>query len=55
MEAGLASHVWSIEEICALLSEPKPTTAKWENAMILSALGEDTAGGTILLFGAKKR
>ena len=41
MEAGIAGHVWSIDEICALLPGKKPNTAKIENAMILKALGEE--------------
>lgn len=28
MEAGLSNHVWSVEDIAALLSNPKLTTAK---------------------------
>src|SRR5579864_7690608 len=35
MEAGIAGHVWSIEEICALLPQMKPATRRTENEMIL--------------------
>lgn len=43
MEAGLCDHVWSIEEICALLPQPKPSKARQENAMVLKALGDKIA------------
>ena len=43
MEAGLAGHVWSIEEICNLVVPKKPTSPKQrERAMILKALGQQT-------------
>lgn len=42
MEAGISDHVWSIEEICALLPEKKPSTRHTENAMILKALGKES-------------
>jgi IS1 family transposase len=39
MEAGIAGHVWSIEEICALLPEKKAASPKVsEKAFILKAL-----------------
>ncbi|MBZ5509508.1 MAG: IS1 family transposase [Acidobacteriia bacterium] len=47
MEAGIAGHVWSIDEICALLPETKPATRKTENEMILKALGEKPAGARV--------
>src|ERR1041385_4351271 len=37
MEAGLADHVWTIEELCALIPERKPN-ARAEKEMILKAL-----------------
>jgi hypothetical protein len=37
MEAGLADHVWTLEELCNLLPDPKPN-ARIEKAMILKAL-----------------
>jgi IS1 family transposase len=40
MEAGISDHVWSIDEICSLLPQAKPATARRENAMVLKALGE---------------
>ena len=47
MEAGIAGHVWSIDEICALLPEIKPATRRTENGMILKALGEKAAGAPV--------
>jgi hypothetical protein len=42
MEAGLADHVWSVEELCAIL--PKPTVkvkaSAVESEMVRRALGE---------------
>jgi hypothetical protein len=40
MEAGLADHVWTVEELCALL--PKPTVAKStkDRDLLRKALGE---------------
>jgi hypothetical protein len=40
MEAGLSDHVWSIEEICALLPEAAPSMRKLEKSMLLKALAE---------------
>jgi hypothetical protein len=39
MEAGLTDHVWTLDELCALLPEQKPTAAI-ERAMVQKALGE---------------
>ena len=47
MEAGISGHVWSIDEICALLPEVKPATRRTENDMILKALGEKPAGALV--------
>jgi IS1 family transposase len=41
MEAGIAGHVWSIDEICALLKPIATRSASLkENEMVLKALGE---------------
>src|SRR5271166_2696802 len=40
MEAGLADHVWSLEELCALLPEPESATKRIDKSLILRALGE---------------
>jgi IS1 family transposase len=40
MEAGLADHVWTVEEICALLPEKKSPVAAIDRALLLKALGE---------------
>jgi IS1 family transposase len=37
MEAGLADHIWTLEELCSLLPERKPN-ARAEREMILKAL-----------------
>jgi IS1 family transposase len=39
MEAGLADHVWTLEELCELLPERKPN-ARVDREMLLKALGE---------------
>lgn len=41
MEAGIADHVWSIEELCALLPEKKVSGMRIDRQIILKALGED--------------
>ena len=40
MEAGLADHVWTVEELCELL--PEPTMAKYtkDRDLLRKALGE---------------
>jgi hypothetical protein len=45
MEAGISNHVWSIEEICALLPATKTVsrTKATEKEMILKALSGETA------------
>jgi len=40
MEAGISDHVWSIDEICALLPVPTSSMARIENELVLKALGE---------------
>src|SRR5215469_1263453 len=44
MEAGISDHVWSIEEICALVPAKKAVSnvKATEKAMLLKALGERT-------------
>jgi IS1 family transposase len=38
MEAGIANHVWSLEEICCLLPQPKKAATRIEREMIAKAL-----------------
>jgi hypothetical protein len=38
MQAGLTDHVWTIEELCNLLPEPKAAKSTIEHDMILEAL-----------------
>jgi IS1 family transposase len=40
MEAGISGHVWSIEELCALLPEQKSSFFQLDNALVQKALGE---------------
>jgi IS1 family transposase len=40
MEAGIADHVWSIEELCALLPQPVSSARAAERDLVLLALGE---------------
>jgi IS1 family transposase len=40
MEAGLSDHVWSVEELCALIPKPESTTKKLDAAILRKALGE---------------
>src|SRR5437660_2531665 len=47
MEAGISDHVWSIEEMCALLPKASNAAAKEDRRLLLKALGEDTSGETI--------
>ena len=39
MEAGLSDHVWSIEELCALLPKPVVSASTIERDVLLKALG----------------
>ena len=50
MESGLASHVWSIEEICNLVAPKKAVASarKTEQAMILKALAHGEKGKVAL-------
>jgi len=38
MEAGISDHVWSLEEMCALLPEPQSAAKRIDKAIILKAL-----------------
>jgi IS1 family transposase len=40
MEAGISNHVWSIEELCALLPERVSSARQTEKNLVLKALGE---------------
>jgi hypothetical protein len=40
MEAGIAGHVWSIDEICALWPQVESAAKKIDKGLILKALGE---------------
>ena len=40
MEAGISDHVWSVEEMCALLPEKQAIGSQIDRALILKALGE---------------
>jgi hypothetical protein len=39
MEAGLSDHVWSLEELCALLPKPVVKASTIENEIVRKALG----------------
>ena len=43
MEAGISDHVWSIEEMCALLPEQESAAKRIDKGLILKALGDRTA------------
>lgn len=43
MEAGLTDHVWSLEELCALLPKPVVKASAIDKALLLKALGEQSA------------
>jgi hypothetical protein len=40
MEAGLTDHVWSLEELCALMPKPVVKASKIEKNMLLKAMGK---------------
>jgi hypothetical protein len=40
MEAGISDHVWSLEEMCALLAESPSAAKRIDKGLILKALGE---------------
>lgn len=40
MEAGLSDHVWTVEEMCALLPEAPSAAKRIDKGLILKALGE---------------
>jgi len=41
MEAGLADHVWSLEELCSLLPEAESATKRIDKNLLLKALAEE--------------
>jgi hypothetical protein len=38
MEAGLTDHIWSLEELCALMPKPTVKASKIEKEIVLRAL-----------------
>ena len=42
MQAGIADHVWDVEELCALLPKPVVAVSTIEKQLVLKALGEQT-------------
>ena len=40
MEAGISDHVWTIEEMCALLPQSVSSARQAEKNMVLKALGQ---------------
>ena len=40
MEAGITNHVWSLDELCALLPKPVVRASEIERSLIQKALGE---------------
>ena len=42
MEAKLTDHVWSLEELCALLPKPVVKASTIERDVLLKALGESS-------------
>ena len=40
MQAGIADHVWSVEELCALLPKPVQAASTIEHEMVMTALQE---------------
>jgi hypothetical protein len=43
MEAEISDHVWTLEEMCALLPEMASATKRIDKGLILKALGERSA------------
>jgi hypothetical protein len=41
MQAGLSDHVWSIEELCALLPEMESAAKRADRNLLLKALTEE--------------
>jgi IS1 family transposase len=39
MESGISNHVWTIEELCALIPQPASSSRRAENNLVLKALG----------------
>jgi len=40
MQAGLSDHVWSLEELCAILPKPTVKASTIESEMVRKALSE---------------
>jgi len=40
MEAGLTDHVWTLEELCALMPKPIVASSKIEKNIVLKALAQ---------------
>jgi len=40
MEAGIADHVWTLDELCALLPKPQPMMKKVDSVILRRALGD---------------
>ena len=40
MEAGISDHVWTLEEMCALLPDTASAAKRIDKGLILKALGE---------------
>ena len=43
MEAGLSDHIWTLDELCALLPKPVVSAPEIEREVLLKALGEKVA------------
>jgi hypothetical protein len=41
MEAGISDHVWSVEELCALLPAAESAAKRTENNLLLKALARE--------------
>lgn len=40
IKAGISDHIWTVEEMCALLPEMESATKRNDQGLILKALGE---------------
>jgi hypothetical protein len=40
MEAGLTDHIWSLDELCALMPKPTVSHSKIEGNLVSKALGK---------------
>ncbi len=41
MEAGLADHLWTLEELCRLIPKPTVSVPRIESRLVTEALGRD--------------